>query len=486
VTSAPLGETVLWDAARGRIERRFPIGGQFGVSPDGRFAALARNSPNPGEPTTSLVELDLRSGDVRKLDPPPSPTWLMAIAYTGEGHRIVGASFDLALRVWDVESGSILQTFTGQPSGQNLAILPDDKTVVSGADTGSVAAWDLSGEQQLSKAFAWNTPETSCSDTPCFVVNPQSTVMATNQAGGTVALVDLRDHELIDTLPARSGAESDALAFFPDGRRLAVGGLNGRLNLWDLRTREVERTLRYDDPVYWAAVSPDGELLAVETQADGSPDARVEVRDLAADEVLYSRPVPHGRGSLYFSPDGERLAAVGCCQDGSTVEVWDARSGAKEYSPELDGLANSLSFSPDSSLLAVGTDDGKVALFDTADGTPEGAAIQAATGAIDPVSFSPDGSQFAASSEDQTATLWDVETHKQIGESFPQRQGTIPTAQFAPDGSLVIYELANAIAWPMDPEVWRDFACRAAGRDLTEAEWQDLLPDRPYQPTCPR
>lgn len=485
VTSAAQGETLLWQASRGRIEHRFPIGGNtFGVSPDGRFAALGRNSPNPGEPTTSLVLLDLRSGATRKLKPPPSPTWLIAVAFTPDGRRIVGASFDLALRVWDAESGSILQTFTDQPSGQNLAILPDGKTVVSGADTGSVAAWDLSGEQQLSKAFSWAPPLLSCATTPCFVINPQSTVMATTQANGTIALLDLRDHELIDELPARGGLEYDALAFFPDGERLVAGGLDGRVNFWDLRTRTVERTLRYDDPVYWAAVSPDGELLAIETQADDSPGSRVEVRDLTANEVLYSRSVPHGRGSLYFSPDGERLAAVGCCQDGSTVAVWDARSGAKEYSPELDSLANSLSFSPDSSLLAVGTDDGKVALFDAADGTPAGSVIQVATGAIDPVSFSPDSTQFVASSEDQTATLWDVATHKPIGGAFPVRQGTIPSAQFAPDGSLVIDMLSDATIWPMDPQVWKNFACRAAGRDLTDAEWEDLLPDRDFQPTC--
>jgi WD40 repeat protein len=310
--------------------------------------------------------------------------------------------------------------------------------------------------------------------------------MASTQGNGTIALVDLRDHKLIDTLPALGGPEYDALAIFPDGRRLVAGGLDGRVNFWHLRTRTVERTLHYDDPVYWAAVSPDGELLAIETQADDSPDSRVEVRDLAANEVLYTRRVPHGHGSLYFSPDGERLAAVGCCQDGGTATVWDARSGAKRYSPELDSLAVSLSFSPDSSLLAVGTDDGKVGLFDAVDGTPAGSVIQVATGAIDPISFSPDGSQFVASSEDLTATLWDVATHKPIGGAFPVREGTIPAAQFAADGSLVINMLSDATIWPMDPDVWEDFACRAAGRDLTEAEWEDLLPDRAYQPTCPQ
>ena len=233
-------------------------------------------------------------------------------------------------------------------------------------------------------------------------------------------------------------------------------------------------------------MSPDGELLAVESQADESPNSRVEVLDLALGRELYSRPLAHGTGSLYFSPDGDQLAAAGCCQGGSTVKVWDARTGGQEFSPLGGGNASSVAFSPNGRLLATGTGDGKVTLLNADDGTPAGADIQAATGAIDPVSFSPDSRLLVASSADQTASLWDVTTHKPVGGTFPVTPGAIPTAQFSPAGELVIVGLSDATVWPMDPEVWEDFACRAAGRDLTEAEWEDLLPDRDFQPTCPQ
>ena len=71
--------------------------------------------------------------------------------------------------------------------------------------SGSVAAWDLSGSQRLGKTFQWGTPDKGCATTPCFVVDPQSTVMAIAEGGGTVGLVDLRTRRLARTLAARNG-----------------------------------------------------------------------------------------------------------------------------------------------------------------------------------------------------------------------------------------------------------------------------------------
>ena len=38
--------------------------------------------------------------------------------------------------------------------------------------------------------------------------------------------------------------------------------------------------------------------------------------------------------------------------------------------------------------------------------------------------------------------------------------------------------------YPLDPARWLARACTVAGRDLTRAEWDRYLPDRPYAPVC--
>ena len=49
----------------------------------------------------------------------------------------------------------------------------------------------------------------------------------------------------------------------------------------------------------------------------------------------------------------------------------------------------------------------------------------------------------------------------------------------------MIAYLEDAVKWPMDPRKWKRFACQVAGRDLTPAEWSDVLPDREYRRVCP-
>jgi WD40 repeat protein/class 3 adenylate cyclase len=478
VTSARNGETLLWDTATGRIRRRFPFGGWFDLSPDGHLAAVARNSANPAEQSARLAVLDLRTGRHRFLEDPPAKAWIVDLQFTPDGRSVVGASVEGGLRAWDLGSGKIVQTFTG-PVNLNVAVTPNGRTVLSEG-----VAWDLSGTQRLGRTFRWRTPAETCLVTPCFWIHPQGSLMAEALSDGTVALVDLPSQRLVARLPARNGKEAQALAFSPDGRTLVTGGINGNVTMWDVRSRAVVRTLRFSAPVWWVAMSPDGRLLAVQTKAQDSPNSRVEVRDLVSGRILYRHDVPNGKGGLAFSPDGRALAALGCCEPDSAIEVWGARSGADLFSPRVDGKATSIAFSPDGRLLATGTDQGKVVLWNTSDGTRVGSPIQVATFAVDPISFSPDGRLFVASSGDGTATLWDLRSRKRLGNAFPIEEGSVPVARFASDGHLVIDNLVDTSVWPSDLQTWVRFACQVAGRDFTLAEWKELLPDRPYRRVC--
>jgi WD40 repeat protein/class 3 adenylate cyclase len=484
LSSAQQGETLLWDVRTGRIKRRFDIGGPFAVSPEGRRLAVVQNNANPALPRASLAVLDLQTGRHRSLRPLPVPGWIVAVRFAAGG-VVVGRSFDWAVRVWNLESGSITETYSAAGSGLNIA-LADGRTVVAGARDGTLTVWDLAGARRLGRTFQWHPSGAGCVATPCFVVEPYGSLIAESLAAGRVGLADLRMRRRVGTLPARNGPLVDALAFLPDGRTLATGGANAKVTLWDVRERAVARTLRLRGRVWWAAASPNGKLLALQTQTRGRSSSHVEVLDLTSGRVLYHRAVPNGKGGVEFSPDGREIVALGCCEPSSTIVVWSARSGKELFRPRVDGHAMSIAFSPDGRLLLAGTEDGKVVLWDARDGSRQGAPVEVATGGIETVSFSPDGRLFVASSDDGTATLWESRTHKRLANAFPVEEGSVPVARFMTSGDVVINNVRATSRWPIEPRAWVRFACRVAGRDLTRDEWSDLLPDRPYRRICPQ
>ena len=486
LTSAQQGATILWDPRSGRVLRRFPLGGVPALASDGRHVALALNSPFVGTPSSSVAVLDLRTGGHRTLAANLPDAWIRSLAFTPDGTQLVGASTD-GVHVWDLASGAIAETYVAQAGPRSLATLdPSGRTVISGQQDGSIAAFDLSGGRRLGRAFRWNTPEQACGYTPCFAVNRQSQLMAADQGDGSVAIIDLRALRRVRTLPARDGATSAALSFLPDGRTLITGGVNRRVTFWDLSTGRVTRTLRFADPVWWTTASPDGKLLAVQTQAANSPDTRVEVVRIATAKVLQTHTLRHGPSGVAFTRDGREIVALGCCWSGSgsTLVAWDTRAGRQLFSQGSDVHATAFDLSPNSRLVGVGTGDGKLLLLDARTGKETAAPIQVAAGNISQLSFSPDRHSLAVASTDHTASLWDLRSRKRLGDAFGPFRGTTPAVSFEPGGRLLLGLLSSAVEWPTDVRTWERFACRAAGRDLTPAEWHDLLPNRAYHPVC--
>jgi WD40 repeat protein/class 3 adenylate cyclase len=493
LSSAQQGETILWDAGSGRVLRRFPIGGLPGVYAGGRRVSLARNSPDISSPSSSITVLDLRTGVARRLTDDLPGEWIVSGGVAPDGSKIVAQSLD-GTDVWDVASGTIIETYTGQPGRLALTTIdPRATTVISAGQDGSVLLFDLSGTQRLGRFFTWNQDWESCQSTPCLVVNRQG-VMATEQYDGTIALVDLHTLQVIRTLPARNGAIANAISFLPDGRTLITGGSNGRVTFWDPSAGRLTRTLRFADPVEWTAITPDAKLLAVLTQAADSTTSHVKLVDIATGKVIRDHLVSHatpltnstpGAAGLEFSRDGREVIALGCCSSGSAVVAWDTRTGAQLFNRTTGVEANAIDVSDGSRVLGVGTADGKVLLLDPRSGRPDGTPIQVAAGQINSLAFSPEGTMFAVGSRDGTASLWDLRSRKRLGNPFPPYPGAIPIVAFEPNGRLLISPQANAFEWPTDVRTWERFACRAAGRDLTPQEWHNLLPARAYQHVCP-
>jgi class 3 adenylate cyclase/WD40 repeat protein/tRNA A-37 threonylcarbamoyl transferase component Bud32 len=490
VTSAQHGDTILWDRRTGRMLRRYDVGGLPAVSVDGHKVALGRNTPSNDPVTGSWVSvLDLRTGRHRTLAANLSTAWIRGIAYSRDGSRIIADAFD-GVHVWDAGSGSILESYAGQPGQRSfMAVGPDVTTAFVGSQDGSVAAFDLSGARRLGQTFSWKRSADSCAGAsagPCNAVDPRTDLLADTQDNGGLAIVNLKTERLVKTLPPRDGVVADAVSFLPTGRTVVDGGSNGRVTLWDLATWRPTRTLRFSAPVQLTAPSPDGRLLGVQTQAGTSSSSRIAIVALATGRVLQTHTVPDGSGGLQFSRDGRELVAVGCCHPGSAVLSFDVRSGRELFRRTFAAHFQPAAVDPRSGMIGVGGENGDVLFLDPRTGRAARPALQAAAGSIAYIAFSPDGRSLAVSGPGYGVNVWDLRTRKQLGRSFGPYRGIIPPVLFEPDGRLLIVLVEQGVQWPTDLQAWERFACQVAGRDLTRAEWQDLLPTRRYQAVCPR
>jgi WD40 repeat protein len=117
-----------------------------------------------------------------------------------------------------------------------------------------------------------------------------------------------------------------------------------------------------------------------------------------------------------------------------------------------------------------------------------GSPLEAHAGLVTSTLFSPDGRTLATAGADGTIALWDVATRKPIGTPVTVEPDSNITAAFSPDGShlFAVSTSGEGVRLDTSPESWKRRACLIAGRDLTAREWEDALPDRPYEAVCSR
>jgi RNA polymerase sigma factor (sigma-70 family) len=257
-------------------------------------------------------------------------------------------------------------------------------------------------------------------------LSPDGNWLLTSLSHGSFGLWDLKTGRRRGFGRIRHGAGFAAMS--PDGNILAtlMGDSGDYLRLWDVASFwdsvargqplpgfEKERAvLPCAWPVYALAFSPDGTTLAV------SAGARVRLWDVKA-----GREKPHDSEhceyvrSIAFSPDGRFLAGHGM-YNVSEVWVWDLVAGTsrtlsrreREESGVWRGPLNSMAFHPDGRSLAV-ADGRTVVIWDAATGHKQ-ATLAGHTDEIYALTFSPDGQTLAAAcvGKDETyrMRLWKV------------------------------------------------------------------------------
>ncbi|KAG8761730.1 hypothetical protein FRC11_013429 [Ceratobasidium sp. 423] len=300
--------------------------------------------------------ITLEGTPVTDLQLGPLDTWNMAgeitaLSVSPDGLS-VAVSVDRVIHILDARTGRIINRMTGHVGRiSSLSFSPDATRIVSGAYDDTIRVWSIST--------------------------------------GLLILGPLREHTYVVT----------SVDFYPDGTLIASGSRDKTIRVWDSFNGRMMLVLEgHTDSITSVRFSHDGKLLA-----SGSHDCTIRVWGFPSGEVVHVCEITSPLlGPALFSPDGYFVIYA----SKNDMGLLDFLTGANIGNLEgHDGLVTAIAISPDGTIVASGSEDGTICVWDTRTGKK---LVDLFRGhePVNSVAFSPDGVYIISGSGNAVRT-WD-------------------------------------------------------------------------------
>jgi WD40 repeat protein len=373
--------------------------------------------------------------------------------FSPDGAR-VATQWNGVIQIWAAGGGAMLEAYQGKARAQFLTFSPDGRWMATVDEDASIRLWDvgnsaLAGAVKLSKDPAETSDEylgglrgLDTQGDRVFTTSAQGALQVWDRRGrATAATAKLAGTRLLSLSAdgtralVRSGSGSlrpevratttgevllrldvppeqpvGRAGMSPRGSWILTSGESGGTQLWDAHTGDkANRLTGFTHEVAAFAFSPDESRLFLIESTTG----RAGLWEPRSGRQIAALDVAQGTAGV-FSPDGQTLAVTG-----DRVSLWDARDGSFQYGIDSDLLHVQVTFSRDSSYLAVLGD--AIQIVDVARGKEMATwPTPAMRGAI----FASDSSVLITTAKDVT-TVMDWRTQRTLA----QFAGSGPTSR---------------------------------------------------------
>lgn len=401
-----------------------------------------------------------------------------AVAFDTQETQLASGSTDTTVRLWDPKTGQVLHTLKGHTMPvTSVAFAPNASILASGSWDGSIRLWNaktgqslriLQGHTSIITQIAFSPTGTRIASSSLdrtariwdvqtgklihtfnnhndwlygITWSPQADFIATSGWSREIHVTSVANGQTMRVLSGHKGVVR-ALHWSPTGPYLASASYDKTLLLWNTNTGEIVQKIQPRNQfVTHVHFAPNGEQLIA-----GTWDGNADIWTLGSFKAQQTTPVQSALHTLTVSAQQDYRAlgyadhSIHVTQRGKRVWTLTQHTGA----------INSLAFRYDARLLASGSDDRSVRVWDL----QTGSSVRTLKGhqeRVVSVHWNRETGQLLSGSWDGTIRLWDLKTGR-TKRTFQVENSRVLTARWSPDGKWLTAGTSNGSIWLWDAQ----------------------------------